>query len=61
MARGCSAFDAARMAVLWECVAADDLWQEQGPCYDTLDVIAHLPATLRRLMEPLGMWPPVSE
>jgi len=61
MARGCTAFDAARIAVLWECVAADDLWQEQGPCYDTLAILDHLPATLRHLLEPLHMWPPVSE
>lgn len=61
MARGNTAFDAARMAVMWECIAADELWQEQGPCYDTLQLLAHLPVTLRRLMEPLGLWPPVTD
>ncbi len=59
MARGASPFDAARMAVLWETIAADALWLEQGPCYDVLDLIAALPRTLRGLLEPLGMWPPV--
>ena len=33
--------------------------QEQGPCYDTLDVIERLPPTLRSFLEPLGLWPPV--
>jgi ADP-dependent NAD(P)H-hydrate dehydratase / NAD(P)H-hydrate epimerase len=61
MARGCSAFDAARIAVLWECFAADALWQQWGPCYDTMDVLARLPETLRQLLQPLGHWPPVNE
>ncbi|GDY12355.1 bifunctional ADP-dependent NAD(P)H-hydrate dehydratase/NAD(P)H-hydrate epimerase [Planctomycetota bacterium] len=59
MARGATAFDAARMSALWICEAGDELWRESGPCYDTLDVIDRLPATLRRLLEPLGIWPPV--
>ena len=59
MARGASPFDAARMAVLWITTAADRLWLEQGPCYDALTVIDALPATLRELLQPLGMWPPV--
>ena len=60
MARGCSSFDAARLAVLWITTAADTLWLEQGPCYDALDVIARLPATLRGFLEPLHRWPPVA-
>ncbi len=59
MARGCSSFDAARLAVLWITTAADELWNEQGPCYDALDVIERLPATLRGLLEPLHRWPPI--
>jgi len=59
LARGAWPFDAARMAVLWVTSTGDELWQEQGPCYDALDLIARLPATLRRLLEPLGHWPPV--
>ncbi len=59
MARGASPFDAARMAVLWITTAADQLWAERGPCYDTLEVLAALPATLRGFLEPLGSWPPV--
>lgn len=60
MARGASPFDAARMAVLWITTTADQLWQEQGPCYDALDVIDRLPPILRGLLEPLDMWPPVT-
>lgn len=59
MARGASPFDAARMAVLWITTAADLLWQEAGPCYDAVDVIDRLPAALRGLLQPLGMWPPM--
>jgi len=47
------------MAVLWLTEAGDELWLERGPTYDALDVIERLPATLRRLLTPLGMWPPV--
>jgi NAD(P)H-hydrate repair Nnr-like enzyme with NAD(P)H-hydrate dehydratase domain len=59
MARGASPFDAARMAALWITSAADQLWQEQGPCYDAESVLERLPATLRSLLAPLGMWPPM--
>jgi len=59
IARGASPFDASRMAVLWITTAADRLWLEQGPCYDADTVIAALPATLRDLLRPLGMWPPM--
>ena len=50
---------AARMAALWITSAADQLWQEQGPCYDAESVLERLPATLRSLLAPLGMWPPM--
>ncbi len=60
LARGALPYDAARMAVLWITTAGDSLWPERGPCYDTLDLIEALPQTLRRLMEPLGYWPPVA-
>ncbi len=60
MARGATPFDAARMAVLWATTAGDELWLEQGPCFDALTLIARLPSVLRKLLEPLGMWPPVS-
>jgi NAD(P)H-hydrate epimerase len=59
VARGTGGFDAARLAVLWLTSAADALWLEQGPCYDAETVLERLPATLRSLLEPLGMWPPV--
>ncbi|HYE06832.1 MAG TPA: NAD(P)H-hydrate dehydratase [Planctomycetota bacterium] len=59
IARGASPFDAARMAVLWLTTCADELWLEQGPCYDALDLIERLPTTLRSLMQPLGLWPPI--
>jgi NAD(P)H-hydrate epimerase len=61
MARGAGAFDAARMAVLWETTAADQLWLEMGPCYDTETVLGRLPAALRGFLEPLAMWPPVRD
>ena len=48
------------MAVLWITTTADLLWQEQGPCYDALDVVDRLPPVLRGLLEPLDMWPPVT-
>ncbi len=60
MARGATPFDAARMAVLWLTTAGDELWQDMGPCYDALDLLAKLPPTLRGFLQPLGMWPPVS-
>ena len=59
VARGAGGFDAARMAVLWATTAGDRRWQIDGPCYDTLDLLAELPGTLRDLMTPLGRWPPV--
>lgn len=61
MARGCAPFDAARIAVLWLTEAGDALWAERGPCWDALDLIAALPATLRRLFASAGLpWPPVA-
>jgi len=60
MARGATPFDAARMAVLWVTIAGDGLWETHGPCYDALHLIDALPATLRSLLEPLNMWPPVT-
>jgi ADP-dependent NAD(P)H-hydrate dehydratase / NAD(P)H-hydrate epimerase len=33
MARGCSPFDASRIAILWITEAGDELWAEQGPCW----------------------------
>ena len=60
MARGAPPFDAARMAVLWLTTCGDELWQEQGPCYDALGLIGRLPATLRRFLTDLGMWPPAA-
>jgi ADP-dependent NAD(P)H-hydrate dehydratase / NAD(P)H-hydrate epimerase len=60
MARGCKPFDAARIAILWITEAGDELWAEQGPCWDALDLIARLPATLRRLFAEAGLaWPPL--
>jgi NAD(P)H-hydrate epimerase len=59
LARGATPFDAARLAVLWLTVAGDELWQEQGPCYDAETLLARLPATLRSLLTPMGMWPPM--
>jgi NAD(P)H-hydrate epimerase len=61
MARGASPFDAARMAVLWVTCAGDQLWLSHGPCYDALQLIGALPSTLRSLLEPLGMWPPIKD
>jgi NAD(P)H-hydrate epimerase len=60
MARGATPFDAARMAVLWVTTAGDRLWLEQGPCYDALSLIQELPATLKALLKPMAMWPPVT-
>ena len=59
MARGALPFDAARMAVLWLTTCADELWLEQGPCYDALTILDRLPATLRSYLSALKMWPPV--
>lgn len=60
MARGCTPFDAARIAVLWLTTAGDELWRERGPCWDALDLIDALPATLRRLFAEAGLaWPPL--
>jgi len=58
VARGVGSFDAARMAVFWATSAGDRLWAERGPCYDALDLLAALPASLRSALDPLGMWPP---
>jgi ADP-dependent NAD(P)H-hydrate dehydratase / NAD(P)H-hydrate epimerase len=60
MARGAMPFDAARMAVLWVTTAGDRLWLEQGPCYDALSLINELPSTLKSLLKPMDMWPPVT-
>lgn len=60
MARGCKPFDAARISILWITEAGDELWAEQGPCWDALALIARLPATLRRLFGEAGLaWPPL--
>jgi hydroxyethylthiazole kinase-like uncharacterized protein yjeF len=60
LARGCTPYDAARIAVLWLTEAGDELWLERGPCWDALDLIARLPATLRRLFGLAGLpWPPL--
>ena len=59
MARGATPFDAARMAVFWLTTCADELWLEQGPCYDALTLLSRLPASLRGHLTPLGLWPPV--
>ena len=60
MARGCRPFDASRIAILWLTEAGDELWAEQGPCWNALDLIERLPATLKRLFAVAGLaWPPV--
>ena len=60
MARGCRPYDAARIAILWLTEAGDELWVEQGPCWDALDLIDRLPATLKRLFGLAGLpWPPL--
>lgn len=60
VARGCTPYDAARIAVLWLTEAGDELWAESGPCWDALDLLARLPATLRRLFAAADLpWPPV--
>ncbi len=61
LARGATPFDAARLAVLWTTTAGDQLWQELGPCYTALDLLARLPHTLRSFLEPLHLWPPMVE
>jgi hydroxyethylthiazole kinase-like uncharacterized protein yjeF len=60
MARGAVPYDAARMAVLWVTETGDRLWATQGPCYDAIDLIDGLAPTLRGLLEPLELWPPVT-
>jgi len=59
VARGAAPFDAARIAVLWLTEAGDECWREYGPCYDALTLLERLPRSLRHLLEPLGLWPPV--
>jgi NAD(P)H-hydrate epimerase len=59
MARGCTPFDAARLAVLWLTMTADRRWAVEGPCYLPEDLVADLPAVLRDLLTPLDRWPPV--
>ncbi len=59
MARGCTPFDAARLAVLWWTMTADRRWAVDGPCYLPEDLLADLPAVLRDLLVPLDRWPPV--
>lgn len=61
LARGTRPFDAARIAVLWLTEAGDELWAARGPCWDALDLLAQLPATLRRLFAAAGLpWPPLA-
>ncbi len=60
MARGCRPYDAARIAILWLTEAGDELWAIEGPCWNALDLIEHLPSTLRRLFGVAGLtWPPL--
>jgi NAD(P)H-hydrate epimerase len=60
MARGCRPYDAARIGVLWVTTAGDRLWAERGPCWDSLDLLSELPATLRLLFaEAEQPWPPL--
>jgi NAD(P)H-hydrate epimerase len=59
MARGATPFDAARMAVFWLTTCADEVWLEQGPCYDSLTLLGRLPGTLRGHLTALGSWPPI--
>lgn len=59
MARGALPYDAARMAVLWLTACGDELWEEEGPCYDALSLLRRLPATLKRFLVDLEQWPPV--
>ena len=61
LARGCGAFDAARLAALWLTTAGDARWQELGPCWDASDLLDSLPVILRGFLEPLGHWPPVDD
>jgi ADP-dependent NAD(P)H-hydrate dehydratase / NAD(P)H-hydrate epimerase len=59
LARGCDRFDAARLAALWLCTAADACWQEQGPCYTPVDLLQQLPGSLRELCRQADIpWPP---
>ncbi len=61
MARGLTPFDAARLAAYWLTTTADELWEEQGPCYIPEDVVERLPRTLRRGLTALGSWPPETD
>ncbi|MFM2092661.1 MAG: hypothetical protein RLZZ127_3150 [Planctomycetota bacterium] len=59
MARGCTAFDAARLGVLWLTTAGDRRWAAEGPCYRPEDLLDDLAGVLRDLLLPLDRWPPV--
>lgn len=61
VARGCTAFDAARIASYWLTTAADALWQELGPCYLTGSILDRLGPVLRREMAAIDRWPPVAD
>lgn len=58
LARGCSLFDAARLAVYWECMTADQLWQDMGPCYLPDDILGELAQVLRQELSAKQLWPP---
>ncbi len=60
VARGCSLFDAARLAVYWECISADTLWQDMGPSYLPDDILHELPNTLHVELDKLDAWPPIN-
>jgi hypothetical protein len=45
---------------LWLTACGDELWDEEGPCYDALSLLRRLPATLKRFLVDLGQWPPVT-
>lgn len=61
IARGCSRYDAARLAAWWLCRSADTLWQESGPCYTCSDLIAALAPTLHASCRETAIaWPPVA-
>lgn len=63
LARGCPPFAAARLACYWLCACADQLWQEQGPCYDPRDLIQNLGPSLKNLFTTwqAQAWPPISD
>ncbi|MDA3961114.1 MAG: NAD(P)H-hydrate dehydratase [Planctomycetota bacterium] len=61
LARGCTPFDAARIASYWLNTAADELWLEQGPCYDPDAILARLPQVLKHELEAIDRWPPLAE